>query len=106
MEYDIEFVRGDTFIMILNFENLDNAITGMYFSCKTSPLSTSYIFQKTLNDGITLLSDGSYQIKAVPNDTANATGNDYYYDVQVTIGTDIYTILIGKLTIVQDITKE
>lgn len=107
-EKKIKLTRGDSFGF--NFEVADSndeevSLDAVHFSCKESPTDANYIFQKTLNNGITKLSEG-YYVKIEPADTEELEYKDYYYDLQVTIGDDVYTFLKGKLEIKWDVTKE
>ena len=105
---DIKLTRGDSFGF--NFEVADSEgneveLDACYFSCKERPDDTEYIFQKSLNNGITKLSEG-YYVKLKPADTTNMEYKAYYYDLQATIGDDVITFLKGKLDIKWDITRE
>jgi len=76
-----------------------------YFSVKENPDDADYVFQKSLSDGITQLTDGSYYVKIAPADTANLTKQKYYYDLEITIGEDVYTPRKGYLDVKWDITR-
>ena len=64
------------------------------------------IFQKSLTDGITKIDDTTYRVRVAPEDTNGVAAGKYAYDLQIGVGTDIYTLLMGNLTIVQDVTAE
>lgn len=107
-EKDIKLTRGDSFGF--NFEVADSndeevTLDAVHFSCKEKPTDTTYIFQKTIGNGITKLSEG-YYVKIDPADTENLEYKAYYYDLEVTIGDDVFTFLKGKLDIKWDVTKE
>lgn len=108
-EKNIDLTRGDSWGF--NFEitaSDDSQVTldACYFSCKEHPDDDEYIFQKSLDNGITALSGGGYYVKIEPADTENLEQNKYYYDLEATIGGDVYTFLKGKLNIKWDVTKE
>ena len=100
----LSMVRGDTLEFQVVFEGLPGAIDAMAFTCRQYPGATSIVFQKTIGSGITAEQDGSYTVRVAPADTATIQPSMYAFDLQVTIGTDIYTPLIGSLEVVMDIT--
>lgn len=102
--HTFNMVRGDTLSFgfeIQGTEQLDTA----YFSCKTDAYDSEYVFQKSLNDGITAAGNGKYRVRVAPGDTADIEAGTYYYDLEIGENGDIYTILKGKLKIDQDITR-
>lgn len=110
-ETNIEMIRGDTLQLGVELYDddgnlIDDAITAAYFSCKSDPQSDSYVFQKQLNAGITEASTGKYRVRVAPEDTYSVEPGTYYFDMQIEIGSDVYTPLIGKLVINYDITRE
>ena len=108
-ERDIKLTRGDTFgfnFAIKDKTGNEPELDAVYFSVKAKPDDTSYVFQKTLNDGITALSGGGYYVKIEPSDTEDLTGERYYYDLQVNIDDDVFTPLKGRLELKWDVTRE
>lgn len=103
---NLSMVRGDTLAFGVEIEDLDQDLETCYFSCKTDPSDTEYVFQKSLEDGISKVETGKYRIRVAPEDTYSLEPAKYYYDLQIGINSDIYTILKGKLDIVVDITRE
>ncbi len=102
---DLNFVKGDTFSFSFEVSGLTDDLASAYFSCKESEDdSTNYSFQKSLSNGITKLETGIYQVRIAPEDTASLEAGTYYYDLELGIGSDIFTILKGKLVLEQDIT--
>lgn len=103
---DLDFVRGNTFQFISEIEGLSESIDSAYFSVKEKVEDTEYIFQKTLEDGITINSDGSLYVRIAPEDTEDMTVNKKYkYDLEITVGNDVYTLSIGNLMLQADITR-
>ena len=98
----LEMVKGDTFSFVVHFEGLTEDLASAYFTLKT--LDKTQVLQKTLNSGITKLQTGYYKVRIAPADTANINPDRYKYDMQVGIGNDIYTILLGYFTIIEDVT--
>lgn len=103
---DFVMVRGDTLAFGVEIEGLGQDLDTCYFSCKTDPSDTSYVFQKSLDDGITVVEQGKYRVRVAPDDTENLNTGKYFYDLEIGINGDIYTVLRGKLEIVYDITRE
>ncbi len=103
---DFVMVRGDTLAFGVEIEGLGQDLDTCYFSCKTDPSDTNYVFQKSLDDGITVVEQGKYRVRVAPDDTENLNTGKYFYDLEIGINGDIYTVLRGKLEIVYDITRE
>lgn len=103
---DFVMVRGDTLAFGVEIEGLGQNLDTCYFSCKTDPSDTNYVFQKSLDDGITVVEQGKYRVRVAPDDTENLNTGKYFYDLEIGINGDIYTVLRGKLEIVYDITRE
>ncbi len=105
MEKYIKMYRGDTLAFDLEVEGLTVDLKSACFSCKSSHSESAYIFQKTLNHGITKTDTGKYHVRVAPEDTDNVSPGKYYYDLQLGAGQDIYTVLSGALEIEQDVTR-
>ena len=100
---NFSMVKGDTFALGFEIEgatDLENA----YLSCKANRNDDSYVFQKSLGDGIYKVSDGKYGVRVAPEDTENIDAGLYYYDLQIQINLDVFTVFIGQLEIVEGIT--
>lgn len=103
--------RGDTYSLGLKVEEIDQPLDNIYFTCRDSLNDDSTVlFQKSLGDGITLVDDTddvySYNVRVAPEDTRNIQAGIYYYDLQVNINDDVFTIMAGKFIIEQDRTWE
>lgn len=108
---NVEMVRGDTLAFAVQVEfdedaqNLDTA----YFSCKKNYDDYVYIFQKSLSDGIEIVSSDensvTYRVRVAPIDTKNIEPGEYFYDMQIGINQDVYTILRGVLKVENDVTN-
>ena len=105
---NIQMVRGDTLSFGFEYDGTDQELDEAYFTCKKSQSSEQIIFQKALRYGITkdfsVAGVKRYIIRIDPTDTKNVEAGDYYYDFQVKLNGDVFTFLIGALTIKQDIT--
>ena len=102
---NITMVRGDT--MMFNVQIMDeddNAVEvdTATFTCKKRATDGVNIFQKTLNAGITQ-EDALLIVRVAPEDTADVDEGQYYYDFNIGIGDDVFTILIGTLSIEHDV---
>lgn len=102
---DITMVRGDTLAFSFKFQGLNQALDTAYFSCKANPTDNTYLFQKSLSDGIEADENNVYKVRVAPDDTEDIPAGDYFYDLQVGVNDDIYTILIGQLFLRQDVTN-
>ena len=109
-EFDFEFPRGDncplTFVLTDDERQAIDDMTGtnIYFTVKTSPNETSYLFQKTLNGG-TITQDGNqYTIMIAPSDTDNLDYGSYWFDVSLVGTNSKTTIIIGRMTLTNEVT--
>ena len=102
-DMNISMVRGDTLSFGLVIEGLDQNLETAYFTCKKNLSDTSGIFQKSLGNGITLTDEG-YVIRIAPEDTRYLEAGKYFYDLQIGVNSDIFTVLKGVLEIEQDVT--
>ena len=100
---NFKMVVGDT-------ESFGFEITGVsgidaaFFSCKRESQDTSYLFQKSLGDGIEQRENNRFVVRVAPEDTQNLSPGQYYYDLEVGANGDVFTILRGILTLVPEIT--
>ena len=103
---NITMVRGDT--LAFNAEILDedgNAVTvdSADFTCIKKANGSENVFHKSLGSGITQ-TDELLTIRVAPQDTKEVDAGRYFYDFQIGVGHDIYTVMRGMLTIEQDVT--
>lgn len=110
---DIRHVKGDTYSSSLTVENLGQDIDSAYFTCRDNLNDNSNIlFQKSLNNGISMVEYDEendirkYAIRIAPEDTKDIQSGTYYYDLQVKVTNDVFTIMKGKFIIEQDCTRE
>lgn len=106
-ETNMTMTRGDTLAFAVEIEGLEGQdLDTVKFSCKTDPDDQEYVFQKTLGDGIEKVEAGKYRIRVAPEDTEDAELGKYFYDLQIGINSDIYTIMKGKLELTWEATRE
>ncbi len=103
---NITMVKGDT--LAFNVEIMDESgepviVDSAYFSCKKNLNDDVFTFQKTLMNGISQ-TDSILTVRIAPNDTRDVDAGEYFYDMQIGVGSDVYTLLIGTLSLMQDIT--
>lgn len=106
---DIEMIRGDTLSIafgidsdiVLDLSSDDFEIT---FSLKQSATDSAYVFQKD-KTAVTQLAENSFVLRIAPEDTVDLFPGYYYYDIQLNIGDDVFTIALGQLQLVRDITR-
>lgn len=103
---DIIITKGDTLSFAIEFEGLDQELTNIYFSCKEETASREYIFQKSLENGVTKINNSTYRIRVAPEDTKNIENGSYFYDLQISVNGDVFTILKGKFIVEYEITEE
>ena len=106
---DIKHVKGDTFSCAMTIENLGQEIDTAYFTCRDSLNDNSEaLFVKSLNNGISQVEYDDendirkYAIRIDPNDTKDLQSGTFYYDLEIGVNSDIFTIMKGKFIIEQD----
>lgn len=106
MEYEnITMTKGDT--VAFNCQVMDGngqpmTVDTATFTCKKR-LTGEPIFQKTIGAGI-VQSDGLMTIRIAPEDTREVDEGIYFYDFQIGVDADIFTIMKGNFTIEWDAT--
>lgn len=98
--------RGDTICFNIKGRGINQNLSNAYFSVKANKEDTAYTFQKALNDGITEVEKGFYQVRIAPDETHNLELGTYFYDVQLQFGEDIITPMKGRFELAYDITRE
>lgn len=105
-DQNISMVKGDTLqfnVQVFDENGDPMTIDSAFMTCKERPNSTDKVFQKSLGDGI-VQSDGLILVRVAPEDTSEVEAGQYFYDLQIGIGQDRYTIMIGVLSLEQDVT--
>lgn len=104
---NLEMTKGDTFSFGLEIVDLGQSVESAYFTVKNNYDDETYIFQKSLDNGIELDHiEGDnyfYKVRIAPNDTKNLEPKKYYYDFEINLNNDTFTILKGILDIEFDI---
>lgn len=112
-ENNIRHVKGDTFSCAMKIEDLDQQLESAYFSCRDSLNDDSeLLFQLSLNNGISQVEYDStndirsYAIRIPPDLTEDLQAGTYYYDLQIGVNGDIFTIMRGEFILEQNCTRE
>lgn len=103
---NITMVKGDTLafnVQVIDFDGNPMTVDSAFMTCKERPNSTDKVFQKSLANGI-VQSDGMLSVRVAPEDTSEVDAGQYFYDMQIGIGQDRFTIMIGILSLEQDVT--
>jgi hypothetical protein len=105
MKNIFSMVRGDTQSFELEIKENDTAVTvdSIYFTVKNDAHTNEVLFQKKLNDGITL-SNNIYNIIIDPSDTDELDYGRYAYDIEIIKNSVKKTILVGILEISEEVT--
>lgn len=101
---NLSMVRGDTMSFAFEVDGVDH-LDAAFFTCKVNAEDYVPVFQKRLDYGITVASPGKYRVRIAPEDTDYVEVGSYYYDLEIQINDDVYTILKGRLKIEQDVTR-
>lgn len=100
----LQMIRGDTMQINVELEGEEVNLDSAFFSCKTTATENTYVFQKSLGNGIVKVDQNQYQVTIDPADTSTLSPGMYVYDLQVGMESEVLTVLIGKLQIIQDVT--
>lgn len=102
MDENMTMVAGDSLIFGIEIENIEDEVTSASFAAKGDLDEEELTFEKTLGDGIEYAgqSEGAavYNISLDPEDTEDLEGQ-YYYQLKLGIGQEVYTVLKGILKI-------
>ena len=101
--YNIKMVKGDTESFGFELEGVEN-LDAAYFSCKRNSQDENYLFQKSLNNGITKRTENQYVVRITPDNTALLEPGQYWYDLEISKNGDIFTIFRGVLELLPEIT--
>lgn len=106
---NLEMTKGDTFSFGIKIADLGQVIDTAYFSVKNNFDDDTSLFQKTIGNGIELDhtegDDYYYSVRIAPNDTKNLEPKKYYYDLEINVNNDTFTILKGILDVSFDISN-
>lgn len=104
-EQNIALVRGDTLCFNIVMYGEIQSLDAVYFTVKKT-INGENVFQKSIGDGVDLISEGIYAVRVAPEDTAELEIGQYYYDCEIQDGSDRYTLTRGIFDLLYDITTE
>ena len=106
---NIKHVKGDTFSCAFTTEGLGQDLDNAYFVCRENANDNSQVlFQCSIGDGISLVEYDEekdikkYAVRVAPEKTENLQSGTYYYDEEVRINGDVFTIMRGIFILMQD----
>jgi len=110
---DIRHVKGDTFSCAMVIDDLGQDLDSVYFTCRDGQNDDSEVlFEAGLNDGISIVEYDEnkdirkYAIRVAPEKTKNLQIGTYFYDLQIGVNYDIFTIMRGRFIVEQDATRK
>ena len=109
-DQNLSMVRGDTLAFGIEIEGNTQDLDSAFFSVKQDIDSDQYLFRKSLGYGITKVGIGDnfiqYRVRVAPEDTENIEDGNYYYDLEIGLNGDIFTVLRGVLTILKAVERK
>ena len=106
---NIRHVKGDTYSSAFTVENLEQEIETAKFTCRDSANDDSNIlFEKTLDNGISQVEYDEendirkYAVRVAPEDTKDLQSGTFYYDLEIGVNGDKFTIMKGRFILEQD----
>ena len=108
-DLNLEMTKGDTLSFGVQIVDLGQELETAYFSVKNNFDDTTPIIQKSLGNGIELdhiyEEDYFYKVRVSPIDTKDLEPKKYYYDFEINVNGDTFTILKGILDVTFDVTN-
>lgn len=104
-ELNIKMIKGDSLSFTFEVEELGVDIDKALFTVKNNADDTSVLFQKSLTNGISKIDNNKYLVMIVPRDTLYLDIKTYYYDLEITIGDSVHTVIKGLLKLDNDISN-
>lgn len=105
-DINLKMTKGDTFSFGFEIEGLGSqTLQSAYLTVKNNYDDATALFQKSLNNGITTENNEVYKVRIAPADTSSLDVGNYYYDVQISINGDVFTIMKGILALEFNVTE-
>ena len=95
-------IQGNTLSFGVEFKGLDQDLTTATFTVKSS-YGGDLIFQKSLGNGITKVETNKYRVRVAPEDTEDVAAGNYFYNFEIGVNSDKFTIIKGILEIQENI---
>ena len=109
---DLEMVRADTMSFGFQVQGLKGQRPDfVQFSCKSSLEDEEYLFAVSLADTIDFRSYDSerdiltYAVRIPPEKTFDVPEGRYFYDLEIRANGDTITLMIGRLSIIEQVTN-
>jgi len=111
---DITMVKGDTMAFGFQLQGLDGSMPDdIIFSCKNDPDAENGIFDCKLSagDGVWIDAEDpdqdllTYGVRVAPEKTENIDAGRYFYDLEINVNNDVFTLMKGRLIIEYDVTR-
>ena len=103
MDQKLTMTRGDTATIGMKIEDLNQDLDTAFFTVRAG-FDSGISFQKSLSDGITKIETGVYLVRIAPDDTKEMDAGEYYYDLEIGVNGDVFTVLRGIIVIEHDVT--
>ena len=107
---NLEMIKGDTlsFAVEIEFDDKPQELEKAFFTCKNNLDDSDVVFQKALGKGISFSKQERnkmyYVVRIAPEDTKDIESGHYFYDMQIELNSDVFTILTGALKVRHGIT--
>lgn len=108
---NIEMVRADTMSFGFQVQGLKGERPEfVQFSCKNTLETEEYLFAVSLDDTIDFRSYDAekdiltYSVRIPPEKTAPLAEGRYFYDLELRVNGDVITLMIGRLSIIEQVT--
>lgn len=103
----LEMTKGDAFYLGCELVDFDGTeLTAAYFTVKAQKEDANYVFQKSLNNGITWEDETKLRVRVAPEDTDDLATGWYYYGLKLHANNDACTVLKGPIHITWDSYEE
>lgn len=103
-ELNIKIVKGDSFSFTFEIEELEVDIDNAFFTVKDNEYDDTALIKKSLSNGISKVDTNKYLVMLTPKDTKYLETKSYYYDLEITIGDSVHTVIKGLFKLEKDIT--
>ncbi len=101
----IRHTRGDTFQFDFQIKESVAQLQAAYFSIRKEANDPEYVLQKSIGSGITEVDTDVYRVRLDAVDTEYLRVGGYAYDLELIIGADTITPLMGSFVLTQDVTR-
>ena len=104
-ELNIKMVKGDSLSFTFEIEYLSVDIDTAFFTVKNNEDDSTAVIRKSLSNGISKVDTDKYLVMLTPRDTKYLDTKSYYFDLEITVGDSVYTIIKGLFKLEKDISN-